>query len=140
MDKILIILLYVLLGATTGIQKLMGPFPPIWFSEKFKDSIIGLFPGGIPLSFAIIIFLELAIAASFLAALIKKECRNESAKTFSRLGFNASLILFLILFFGSFLVQDYDNGFFDFTYFGITIFLMKYYFKEEGRSISNNQN
>jgi hypothetical protein len=131
MEKILIILLYVALGATTGIQKLLGAFPPSWFSEKFQESIIGLIPGGITLSFAIIVFLEIAIAGLFSAALIKKEFRNGSNKVFSRLGFIACLILFLILFFGSFLVQDYDNGFFDFAYFVLTLFLMNFFLKEE---------
>lgn len=131
MQKVLIILLYIALGLTTGMHKLLGPFPPDWFRDKFSDSLIGWVPGGIELSFGIIVFLELAIAGLFTIALVRREFAIGSEKTYSRFGFNASLLLFLILFFGSFLVQNYDNGFFDFVYFGTTIYLMRLYLKEE---------
>ena len=130
MEKVLIILIYLALGATTGIHKLLGDFPPSWFREKFADSLIGCIPGGIEISFAIIVILELAIAGLFALALIKREYAKGTTKTYSLLGFYASLILFLILFFGSFLVQNYDNGFFDFVYFGMTVYLMRYYLNE----------
>jgi hypothetical protein len=131
MERILINLLYVALGATTGIHKLLGDFPPSWFREKFADSLIGWIPGGIEISFAIIVILELAIAGLFSLALIKREYAKGTTKTYSLLGFYASLILFLILFFGSFLVQNYDNGFFDFMYFATTVYLMKFYVRED---------
>jgi hypothetical protein len=131
MEKVLIILIYLALGATTGIRKLLGDFPPSWFREKFADSLIGWIPGGIEISFAIIVILELAIAGLFSLALIKREYAKGTTKTYSLLGFYASLILFLILFFGSFLVQNYDNGFFDFVYFGMTVYLMRHCLKEE---------
>ena len=130
MERILINLLYVALGATTGIHKLLGDFPPSWFREKFADSLIGWIPGGIEISLAIIVILELAIAGLFSLALIKREYAKGTTKTYSLLGFYVSLILFLILFFGSFLVQNYDNGFFDFVYFGMTVYLMRYYLNE----------
>jgi hypothetical protein len=131
MEKVLIILLYIALGATTGIHKILGPFPPNWFREKFSDSIIGWVPGGIELSFGIIVFLELAIAGLFTIALIKREFAIGTPKIYSQLGFYFSLLLFLILFFGSFLIQNYDNGFFDFVYFGVTLYLMRYFMKLE---------
>jgi hypothetical protein len=68
------------LGATTGIHKLLGPFPPDWFREKFSDSLIGWAPGGIELSFGIIVFLELAIAGLFTIALIKREFAKGTPK------------------------------------------------------------
>lgn len=139
MEKILILLLYFVLGLTTGIHKLTGSFPPDWFREKFSGSLIGWVPGGIELSFGIIIVLELTIAGFFLLALIRREFVNNTDKTLSLLGFYASLILFVILFFGSFLVQNYDNGFFDFMYFGVTVYLMRFYFGEETVSGSNGK-
>jgi hypothetical protein len=130
MEKLLILMLYLVLGATTAIHKLLGDFPPGWFEEKFSNSLIGWVPGGIELSFAIIVFLELSIAALFFVALIKREFVIGAPKTYSLLGFYTSLILFLVLFFGSFLVQNYDNGFFDFVYFGTTVYLMRVYLGE----------
>jgi hypothetical protein len=41
----------------------------------------------------------------------------------------AALLLFLILFFGSFIAQSYDNGFMDFGYFAFTIYLMSFFEK-----------
>lgn len=139
MERILILLLYIVLGLTAGIHKLLGSFPPDWFREKFSDSLIVWVPGGIELSFAIIVFLELAIAGLFLVALIRREFANSTDIPFSLLGFYTSLILFLILFFGSFLVQNYDNGFFDFVYFGVTVYLMRFYFAGEAISRSKDK-
>jgi hypothetical protein len=88
-------------------------------------------PGGIWLSFVLIVVLEIAIAVLFSIALIKGEFKSQGKQTFTYIGFIASLALFVILFFGSFLVQDYDNGFNDFVYFGVTIFLMNYFLDEK---------
>ena len=129
MERILISLLYIALGATTGIQKLSGEFPPTWFTEKFSGTIIGMIPGGLPVSYVIIVLLEIIIALLFSFSLIKKEFRSGTENTFSIMGFYAALILFLILFFGSFLARDYDNGFSDFVYFGVTVYLMNLYLK-----------
>ena len=86
-------------------------------------------PAGLSLSYGIIVLLEISIALFFVLSLIKKEFSNGTEKTFSRLGFYAALVLFLILFFGSFLAKDYENGFSDFVYFGMTIYLMNFYLK-----------
>jgi hypothetical protein len=126
-ERVLILLLYSFLAGLAGIHKLMGDFPPSWFNEKFKNSLIGLIPGGITLSFLIIVVLEIAIALVFAFALVKGEFKSDSPKTFSLWGFRLSLILFLILFFGSFLIQNYENGFQDFTYFVLTLFAMRVY-------------
>lgn len=131
MERFLILLIYLLLGAVTGIHKILGDFPPVWFKEKFDGSLIGMIPGGTALSFGIITILELSIAVLFIIAILKKEYKKDIIKTYSRAGFLASLLLFLILFFGSFLIQNYDNGFFDFVYFACTIFLMKFFLSEE---------
>ena len=130
MERILILLLYISLAGVAGIHKLLGDFPPSWIYGKFKETFLNAIPGGIWLSFVLIVVLEIAIAALFSIALIKGEFKSQAKQTFSRFGFLASLALFVILFFGSFLVQDYDNGFNDFVYFGVTVFLMKYYLIE----------
>jgi hypothetical protein len=130
MERILILLLYISLAGIAGIHKLIGDFPPAWFYGKFKETFLNALPSGIWLSFVLIVVLEIAIAVLFSIALIKGEFKSQAKQTFSYFGFIALLVLFVILFFGSFLVQDYDNGFNDFVYFGVTVFLMKYYLIE----------
>lgn len=129
MERILILLLYISLAGIAGIHKLLGDFPPAWFYGKFKDTFLNAIPGGIWFSFGLIVALEIAIALLFSIALIKGEFKSETKSTFAHFGFLASLALFVILFFGSFLVQDYDNGFNDFVYFGVTFYLMEYFKK-----------
>jgi hypothetical protein len=131
MERILILLLYITLAGIAGIHKLLGDFPPTWFYDKFKDTFLNWMPGGIWLSFVLIVVLEIAIAVLFSIALIKGEFKSQAKQTFSYFGFIASLALFVILFFGSFLVQDYDNGFNDFVYFAVTVFLMNYFLDEK---------
>jgi hypothetical protein len=130
MERILILLLYISLAGIAGIHKLLGDFPPAWFYGKFKETFLNALPSGIWLSFVLIVVLEIAIAVLFSIALIKGEFKSQAKQTFSYFGFISLLVLFVILFFGSFLVQDYDNGFNDFVYFGVTVFLMKYYLIE----------
>jgi predicted tellurium resistance membrane protein TerC len=79
----------------------------------------------------IIVLLELAIASLFVLALLKGEFKESQTPKFSKWGFHVSLLLFLILFFGSFLAQSYDNGFMDFGYFAFTIYLMSFFEKRE---------
>jgi len=131
MERIFILLLYISLAGIAGIHKLIGDFPPTWFYGKFKETFLNAIPGGIWLSFVLIVVLELAIALLFMIAFIKGEFKSQAKQTFSHFGFLASLSLFVVLFFGSFLVQDYDNGFNDFVYFGVTVFLMKYFMNEK---------
>jgi len=131
MERIFILLLYISLAGIAGIHKLIGDFPPTWFYGKFKETFLNAIPGGIWLSFVLIVVLELAIALLFIIAFIKGEFKSQAKQIFSHFGFLASLALFVVLFFGSFLVQDYDNGFNDFMYFGVTVFLKKYFMNEK---------
>jgi quinol-cytochrome oxidoreductase complex cytochrome b subunit len=50
-------------------------------------------------------------------SMLNKEYKVESEKLAYNFGLDLSLILFIILFFGSFLVGDYNNGALDFIYF-----------------------
>jgi hypothetical protein len=125
-ERICISLLYFLLGLVAAIHKLQGPFIPEWFHSKFEHSFLNTIPGGLYFSYGIIILLELLIPLFFLIAIIRREFHPTKPLTFTILGFRTSLLLFLILFFGSFLVQDYENGFIDFVYFAVTIFLMRF--------------
>jgi hypothetical protein len=53
------------------------------------------------------------------------EFTSKRDKSFLFWGFDLAMLLFLILFFGSFLASDYNNGAVDFMYFGITYLLKR---------------
>ena len=127
--RLFILLTYAFLGGITGIQKIMGEIPPKWYIDKYSATLINWVPGGVMISFLIIVLLELAIASLFVLALLKGEFKESQTPKFAKWGFMAALLLFLILFFGSFIAQSYDNGFMDFGYFAFTIFLMSFFEK-----------
>ena len=127
--RLFILLTYAFLGGITGIQKIMGEFPPKWYIDKYSATLINWVPGGVMISFLIIVLLELAIASLFVLALLKGEFKESQTPKYAKWGFMAALLLFLILFFGSFIAQSYDNGFMDFGYFAFTIFLMSFFEK-----------
>lgn len=112
----LAILLLIVVFAVAGIHKVFGELPPNWFVDKFADSLLGSIPSGITVSYGIIIVLELLGALFFIIALVQTQLGKINQK-FLDLGFIIGYTLFVILTFGSFLVEDYDNGFKDFMYF-----------------------
>lgn len=114
---VLIQLLFLSLAGLTAFQKISGLTIPEWFVNKFQDSIIGIIPFGIPLSFILITLLETTIAICMIVSLLKREYQVDVNKVSLNLGLDLSLVLFVILFFGSFLVGDYENGALDFLYF-----------------------
>ena len=126
-QRILILTIYLCLSAITGLQKVTGNLPPEWFVKKFEHTLINLFPGSLSLSYLIIVILELLAAFFFLMALVKREFKSESSVRFTDLGFHTCLLLFTVLFFGSFLAQDYENGFMDLGYFVMTMYLQRNY-------------
>lgn len=132
MDKLrkqLAILLLIVVFATAGIHKVLGELPPDWFVDKFTDSILGSVPGAIVTSYGIIIVLELLSALFFIIALVQSITGNVSHKNLDR-GFVLGYVLFVILTFGSFLVEDYGNGFKDFMYFIGVIVIEKLIFNK----------
>lgn len=130
-ERSLIFILFISLAGVAAIHKVLSSIPPNWFVTKFQDSFLGDIPGGISVSFLLITVLEFAIAALFILAFIRREFLETSDFKFANYGFIATLALFVILFFGSFLVQDYDNGFKDFTYFGLTLWMKSYFFTQK---------
>lgn len=122
-NTLLVILLYLSIAGTTAYQKISGLAVPEWFQNKFSDSIIGIIPFGIPTAFLIITLLEASVTIFMILAIVNKEYQTESAKKYLALGLDLSLLLFTILVFGSFLVQNYDNGGLDFLYFIGTVYL-----------------
>ena len=117
---LLIQLLFLSLAGITALQKITGAFVPEWFVKKFEPTLIGTVPYGIELSFLTIIALETLIAVCFLISIVRMEFVSQLSKSFLFWGFDLAMLLFLVLFFGSFLAGDYSNGALDFMYFGIT--------------------
>lgn len=111
------LLILTLLTLIPGIHKVLGPFPPEWFTGLFKDSIIHKIPGGMTISFVTIVFIEITAGLLFIASIINQEFKGPKKIMFSTYGFHLTYVLFIVLFFGSFLIQNYDNGFNDFIYF-----------------------
>ena len=122
---ILVQLLYLSLAGITAWQKISGLAVPQWFQQKFENSVITFVPYGISISFLLITFLELSIALIMIYSLVKQEYKLQEEKLVFNLGLDLSMILFLLLFFGSFLVGDYDNGALDFLYFIGTLVIRK---------------
>jgi hypothetical protein len=117
---LLIQLLFLSLSGITALQKITGTFVPEWFVKKFEPTLINTVPFGIEVSYLIIIVLETIIAICFLISFLRMEFNPERSKSFLFWGFDLAMLLFLLLFFGSFLASDYSNGALDFMYFGIT--------------------
>jgi hypothetical protein len=120
---ILIQLLYLSLTGITSLQKIIPLEIPEWFINKFQATLIGKFPYGLAISFLIITILESSISLLILISIIKKEFKTINEIRFFNMALDLSLILFLVLFFGSFLANDYENGALDFIYFIGTYFI-----------------
>ena len=125
--KQLALLLLIFILIIPAIHKLTDQIPPDWFIGKFQDSLIGKVSGGITLSFWLIILLEIIGPMLLLIALFQMILKQKYQPFLSG-GFLVCYLLFLILTFGSFLVQDYDNGFKDFLYFVGVIVIERFYF------------
>ena len=121
----LIQLLFLSLAGITAFQKISGLEVPEWFIHKFENSFINLIPLGITFSFIVITLLETSIAICMIFSLIKREYKLDSERVNLNFGLDLALVLFLVLFFGSFLVGDYENGALDFLYFVGTLAIRK---------------
>jgi hypothetical protein len=121
----LIQLLFLSLAGITAFQKISGLAIPEWFIHKFENSFINLIPFGITISFIVITLLETSIAICMVFSLIKREYKLDSERVNLNFGLDLALVLFLVLFFGSFLVGDYENGALDFLYFVGTLAIRK---------------
>jgi len=130
LTRVILLLTFFFLTALPGIHKLMGDFPPDWFVGMFEKSIIGKVPLGLEISFAIIVLLELGAGVLFLIALVRKEFATHQTIRFSHYGFVVTQFLFLVLFFGSFLIENYDNGFKDFMYLVGVVLIEQLFFRK----------
>lgn len=129
-NTLLIQLLYLSLTVITALQKIIPFQIPDWFLEKFEPTFLSYIPYGISFSFVSIAALEVLISVVFVLSIANKEFLTKNSKNYLNFGFDLSMLLFLILFFGSFLAKDYQNGAIDFMYFGFTFFIKKELLKQ----------
>lgn len=115
--KYLAVGILIVLTGIPAFHKVTNAIPPNWFIEKFSNSFLGSVPAGIELSYVLIIILEIIGPLLLVIGLASK--LDKILQT----GFLLYYFLFLVLTFGSFLVEDYSNGFKDFTYF-VGIFVL----------------
>lgn len=128
--KFYCLLILTFLTIIPGIHKLINTMPGEWFVNLFKESPIAEIPSGLILSYWIIILLEIASGILFTISLALMEFKPTKTLKFGKLAFHLTIILLIILFFGSFLIQNYENGFYDFIYFVGVLFIYESYFKE----------
>ena len=133
--KRIILLALTLLTAIPGIHKLLGEQPPQWFHNLFDNSLIGTIPFGVQASFTIIMLLELTTGLVFTVSLLGEFRQTSWRNKRIRCGFIMTQLLFLILFFGSFLIENYDNGFKDFIYLVSIAFVQHFFFVNKKESI-----
>lgn len=126
-EKRFILLILFFLVALPGIHKLIGPIPPPWFITKFQLSFLTQLPGGLKSIYLILMLLELFTALSLFILLVLSWTSLNKLNTLFNIAFIGLQILFVILFFGSFLVEDYDNGFMDLMYFTGVLILKRIY-------------
>jgi hypothetical protein len=106
-----------------AVHKLLGDFPPEWFQRSFEPSVFGKIPNGVALAFGCVLFIELLTAALFARLLLGELFRKPAGQGWIHAAFDSALVMFFILFFGSFLIENYDNGFKDFVYFAVVVYL-----------------
>ena len=134
---ILILLLLIVLLLLPALHKIATEMPADWFINKFEKSWIGIFPFGVSLAFYSIVFLDI-VGPLFMSIALVKILLQKKAEFYIRTGFLIYYCLFLILTFGSFMVQDYDNGFKDFMYFVGLLVIEQQLFPNKQRKESLN--
>jgi hypothetical protein len=121
-------LIYLLMTCVAGIpavHKVLGDFPPEWFQRSFEPSVFGKIPNGVALAFSCVLFIELLTAVLFLRLLVGEVLGKSTSGRSIHAAFGSALVMFFILFFGSFLIENYDNGFKDFLYFAVVVYLYR---------------
>ncbi len=139
LKKQLSLLLVIILLGLPAIHKISGEIPPNWFLTKFENSLMGEIPGLMLFSYLIIMALEVIGPLLLILGGIKMWQKKDYQPWVSN-GFTVYYVLFIILTFGSFLVEDYDNGFKDVLFFVGVLVIDQVYFgtRKKSPSIENN--
>ena len=119
MVRLAINLLYIMIWGFAGISKLIDGQPP-WFAEKFGSTFLGRFPG-VTASFWLVAAAELLTFLLAVTALLRGEFLGRRGMTYLTAALVMSLLVFVQLGFGLWLTHDFNGGFQQFVYFGVTL-------------------
>ncbi len=117
-------LLYLMIWGFAGISKLIDGQPP-WFAEKFGSTFLGKFPG-VTASFWLVAAAELLTFLLAVTALLRGEFLGRRGVTCLTAALVMSLLVFVQLGFGLWLTHDFNGGFQQFVYFGVTLVALQY--------------
>lgn len=117
-------LLFVIMWGFAGIGKVRNGMPS-WFDSKFGDTILAKFPG-LTASYWLLTGAELLAFALGLIALLRGEFFGRCRPTWLTAMLVWSLIVFVQLAFGQFLLADPNATFQLFTYFGVTLLALHF--------------
>lgn len=124
LEDLKIIAINLLLMMTFGLASLSkwkGGGVPDSFVNRFGETWIGGFPGGLFMSFYLITFLETAVFFMMLISLFRLEWLKDSNKLYLRIGLTLSLFIFVILGYGLRMSGDFGGAANLFFYFGATL-------------------
>jgi len=117
-------LLFLLLWGFAAIGKVRGGVPS-WFDSKFGSTILAKFPG-VSLSFWLLTGAELLALLLAAIAFVRFEFLGRCRPTFLTAALTWSLLVFVSLAFGQWLIADFNGANQIFIYFGITLFALHY--------------
>ena len=112
-------LLYLMVWGFAGISKLKDG-QPAWFAEKFGPTILGKFPG-VTASFWLVTGAELLALILAVTALLRGEFLGRRYPSWLTATLVTSLLVFLQLGFGQWVTAEFNGGFQQFVYFGVTL-------------------
>ena len=116
-------LLFLMIWGFAGGSKLLNG-QPAWFAEKFGPTVLGRLPG-VTASFWLVAGSELLAMGLALVALLRREFLKEGPAPWLTASLLMSLVVFLQLGFGLWLTKDFNGGFQQFVYFGVTLLALQ---------------
>lgn len=105
---IAVILLFLVVFAEASLSKIFEGSVPDWFVDQFKETWLGKFPIK-PMYWFIALF-ELAIAGSFVMALVMTEFTASSLNMYTGFGLIGAMVLFSMLCFGQRVSFDFAGA------------------------------
>lgn len=117
-------LLFLMIWGFAGGSKLLDG-QPAWFAEKFGPTVLGRLPG-VTASFWLVAGSELLAMGLALIALLRREFLKEGPAPWLTAALLMSLVVFLQLGFGLWLTKDFNGGFQQFVYFGVTLLALQH--------------
>lgn len=114
-------LLFTITFGLTSFSKWAEGGIPEHFTDRFSDSLLNLFPGGLFVSYYAIAIIETFALVLFVISIFKMEWLTDNKKIYLESGLILSLFIFVILGFGLRLIGDQGGAANLFLYFGATL-------------------